>query len=418
MAEKITKRVVDTAMPGKKLMIIWDTEVKGFGIQITPGGCKSFILNYRNKDFRSRRKTIGKYGHLTVEQAREIAKELCYHIAKGGDPVHEEEMQRKQPTFDEVAKRFLEEHSAIRNRPATHQSNINILRVMLSPFFGKMKIRSIEPKDIYDFLSKNKHRPIAANRALASMSSIMSKAELWSLRDRRSNPCFGIERYPENKRERFLSEKEFAALERALQRAERALTESPAVLAMIRIMMHTGCRPGEARNLKWEWVDFERREIRMPKEATKEKRPKTLFITPYLYEVMRNLKQIEGNPYVVASERNGGRPITDIKKPWDRIKRAANIKTELHLHDLRHSHASMANSLGYSMPMIGALLGHTQVQTTLRYAHLASDHLRKAAEDISAKIASVSEEAMTPPPAPAAPPAIPMDGRPMLRLVK
>lgn len=419
MAEKITKRVVEMAMPGKKLTIIWDTEVKGFGLQITPNGSKSFILNYRNKDFRSRRKTIGKYGHLTVEQAREMAKELCYYIAKGGDPVHEEEMQRKQPTFDEVARRFMEEHSAIRNRPATHQGNIQILRVMLSPFFGKMKIRSIESKDIYDFLSKNKHRPIRSNRALGTLSSIMSKAELWGFRDRRTNPCFGIERYPENKRERFLSEKEFAALERAMQRAERNLTESPHVMAMIRIMMHTGCRPGEARNLKWDYIDLDNKMMRLPKEATKEKRPKTLFITPFLENVLRGIKRVDDNPYVIVSERNSGRPIQDIKKPWDRIKKAAGIKTALHLHDLRHSHASMANALGYSLPMIGALLGHTQAQTTLRYAHLASDHLRKAAEDISAKIASVSEEAMAPPAPPSPPPpALPMDGRPILRLVK
>ncbi len=390
MADKLTKRLVESMEANGETQYLWDQEVKGFGLLITPGGSKSFILNYRNKDNRSRRKTLGKFGNLTVEQARQMAKDLCYHISKGADPVREDEMQRTQPTFAEVSEKFMKEHSAIRNRAATFQSNEQILSCVLLPHFGRMKIRSIERRDVVDFMTKNSHRPCGANRALACLSSILSKAEVWELRDRNTNPCFKIERYPENKRERFLSKEEFAAIDAALQRAERTLTESPAVLAMIRIMMHTGCRPGEARNLKWEWVDFERKEIRMPKEATKEKRPKTLFITPYLYEVLRHLKQIEGNPYVVASERNGGKPITDIKKPWDRIKRAASIKTELHLHDLRHSHASMANSLGYSMPMIGALLGHTQVQTTLRYAHLASDQMRKAAEEISNAIAAAT----------------------------
>lgn len=398
MTAKLTKKAIDAFEATGKLEYLWDAEVKGFGVVITPAGSKSFILNYRNQDNRSRRKTIGKYGHLTLEQARDFARELTYRIAKGEDPVQQDEMQRSQPTFEEVAKRFLDDHSAIRSRPATHASNVQILAHMILPHFGKMKIRSIEPKDIYDYLAKNRHRPIGANRSLAAMSSIMSKAELWGYRDRNSNPCFGVERFPENRRERFLSEQEFASLESAMQRAERNLTESPHVLAMFRIMMHTGCRPGEARHLKWDYVDFTNRVIRLPKEATKEKRPKTLFITPYIEGVLKNIRRMEGNPYVVVSERNDGKPIMDVKKPWDRIKKAAGITTELHLHDLRHSHASMANALGYSLPMIGALLGHTQAQTTLRYAHLATDHLRKAAEDISNRIANVAQTTSPVPP--------------------
>ncbi len=398
MTAKLTKKTIDAFEATGRLEYLWDAEVKGFGVVITPAGSKSFILNYRNQDNRSRRKTIGKYGHLTVEQARDFARELTYRIAKGEDPVQQDEMQRSQPTFAEVAQRFLDDHSSIRSRPATHASNIQILAHMVLPHFGKMKIRSIEPKDIYDYLAKNRHRPIGANRSLAAMSSIMSKAELWGYRDRNSNPCFGVERFPENRRERFLSEQEFAALESAMQRAERNLTESPHVLAMFRIMMHTGCRPGEARHLKWDYVDLANRVIRLPKEATKEKRPKTLFITPYIEGVLKNIRRMEGNPYVVVSERNDGKPIMDVKKPWDRIKKAAGITTELHLHDLRHSHASMANALGYSLPMIGALLGHTQAQTTLRYAHLATDHLRQAAEDISNRIANVAKTTSPVPP--------------------
>ncbi len=398
MTAKLSKKMIDAFEATGKLEYLWDAEVKGFGVVITPAGSKSFILNYRNQDNRSRRKTIGKYGKLTVEQARDIARDLTYRIAKGDDPVQQDEWQRSQPTFEEVAKRFLDDHSAIRSRPATHASNVQILAHMLIPHFGKMKIRSIERKDIYDYLAKNRQRPIGANRSLACMSSIMSKAELWGYRDRNSNPCFGVERFPENRRERFLSEQEFASLESAMQRAERNLTESPHVLAMFRIMMHTGCRPGEARHLKWDYVDFTNRVIRLPKEATKEKRPKTLFITPYIEGVLKNIRRMEGNPYVIVSERNDGKPIADVKKPWDRIKKAAGITTELHLHDLRHSHASMANALGYSLPMIGALLGHTQAQTTLRYAHLATDHLRQAAEDISNRIAGVAKTTSPMPP--------------------
>lgn len=385
---RLTKKIAAAATGNGKLQYIWDSEVNGFGMIITPAGCKSLILNYRNADNRARRKTIGKYGQLTIEKAREIAKELCFRIAKGEDPVEEEGLRREQPNFKEVAERFMEEHSAVRNREATHNSNRQKLDSMLLPFFGNMKIRSISHRDVVEFMSKHKDRPIGANRAIGALSSMLSKAEVWQLRDRNTNPCFGIEKYPENKRERFLSEKEFAALELAMQDAERKLTESPYMLAMLRIMMHTGCRPGEAKNLRWDYIDLENKLIRLPKEATKEKRPKNLFITPAIEGIFKGLKRIEGNPYVVVSEKATGQRLTCTKKAWDRIKKAAGITTELHLHDLRHSHASVANSLGYSLPMIGALLGHTQAQTTLRYAHLATDQLRKAAEDISAKIAA------------------------------
>jgi integrase len=230
----------------------------------------------------------------------------------------------------------------------------------------------------------------------------MSKAELWGYRERNSNPCFKAERFPETKRERFLTKEEFAGLEMAMQKAERTLSESPYLIAMFRIMLHTGCRPGEAKNLRWEYVDLENKIIRLPKKATKEKSAKNLFITPAIEQTLKNLRRIEGNPYVIISERCEGRQIACTKKAWDRIKKAAGITSELHLHDLRHSHASMANSLGYSLPMIGALLGHTQAQTTLRYAHLATDHLRKAAEDISNHIAAAMPKMPEPPTEPAA----------------
>lgn len=393
---KITKKIIDAADGRNGRQYLWDDEVKGFGVLVTRAGTKSFIFNYRNADGRVRRKTIGKYGQFTVEWAREMAKELCYLVAKGDDPVQQEGMLRQQLNFAEVAERFMEEHCSVRCRPATQKTNRQYLDHMLLPFFGRMKIRSIERRDIQDYMSKNKHRPIAANRSLGTLSSIISKSELWGLRDRNTNPCFGIERYPENHRERFLSEQEFAALETAMQAAERTQTVSPYAIAMFRIMMHTGCRPGEARNLKWEYIDLENKVIRLPKEATKEKRPKTLFITPFIENVLKTLPRVEGCPYVVASERRPDQAYVCIKKPWDLIKKAAGIKTELHLHDLRHSHASVANALGYSLPMIGALLGHTQAQTTLRYAHLASDHLRKAAEDVSAKIAASKTKSQEP----------------------
>jgi integrase len=176
---------------------------------------------------------------------------------------------------------------------------------------------------------------------------------------------------------------------------------------MVRLLMHTGCRPGEIQNLRWEWVALGKRSIRMPRTSTKEKRAKTIFITEPMLDIFASLKRVDGNPHVICSERMDGKPIQTIAKAWKRICAAAKLE-DLHLHDLRHSHAPAvqstadmhearnargANSLGYSLPMIGALLGHSQYQTTLRYAHLADTQLRQAAEHISQAIAETQGRA-------------------------
>src|SRR5262245_6583649 len=141
-------------------------------------------------------------------------------------------------------------------------------------------------------------------------------------------------------------------------------------------------RLSEVLTLKWEFIDFERATVRLPDSKTG---AKTLYLNAPALAILSELPRVEGNPFVIVGERKGVRLI-NLQKPWRRIRKAAGLD-DVRLHDLRHSFASVGAASGMSLPTIGALLGHSQPQTTNRYAHLAADPLRTASETIAAQIA-------------------------------
>ena len=147
-------------------------------------------------------------------------------------------------------------------------------------------------------------------------------------------------------------------------------------------MILTGCRLGEIQKLEWDWVDFEREEIRLPDTKTG---MRTVYLSPQGIQILKSIPRLPDNPYVITG-REPGAHLTDMQKPWRRIRKRAEIE-DVRIHDLRHTFAATAASSGLSLPMIGKLLGHTQAQTTARYAHLAADPVRKANADVAKQIA-------------------------------
>ncbi|MFN7227109.1 MAG: tyrosine-type recombinase/integrase [Holosporales bacterium] len=340
VADKIFKRATRVGEPPTSTQkeFYWDTELKGFGVVVTERGKKTFIINYTTKDNRYRRKTIGDCNKLSVEQARTIAKDLFYDIAKGIDPIAEEASYREEQTFQQALEDYYSQYMKTHAAASTLRTERYRIDRVLIPTFGARKISSITHKDICDFMNKQRDKPIDANRSRALLSAFFGSCEKWGLIPRGSNPVTGAPKFPENKRERFLSLEQFARLESVLAGAEKTLSESPYVIAMIRLLMHTGCRPGEIQNLQWAWVDLDKRNIRMPRTSTKEKRAKTIFITEPMLEIFASLKRVEGNTYVICSERMDGKPVNNVAKA--RTPNCAAAKLEyLHLHDVRHSHA-------------------------------------------------------------------------------
>jgi integrase len=392
----ITKQTVDGLKPGEKEYFAWDKMVTGFAVRVRPAsarypsGTKTFIYNYRNATGRPRRMKLGRMGMITPKQARDLARDYAHSVAKGIDPQAIVQAKRQAISVNEFEEVYFERYANDRKRPRSIQSDRALFRLHIVPRLGKLTIEEITSRNIQDLHHAMKGTPGAANRTVALLSKMFNLAEKWGFRPEHSNPCSHIEKYNERTLERYLSDVEFARLGETLVTAEEMQTEMPSVIAAIRLLMFTGCRLGEILSLRWEDVKLDEGCLRFAATNTKENKPKTVYLNPASMEVLQSLMSkadnLDASPWVIRGHKRGEH-LVNLRKPWHRIRKDADIDG-VRLHDLRHSFASMAAAGGMSLPMIGKLLGHTQTQTTARYAHLADDPAKRAAAQVGNHIAA------------------------------
>ncbi len=384
MLGKITKRSVDAlALQGSAEMTLWDTELKGFGVRVQRGNSKAYVLQYRAGSGRGaplRKLTIGRHGSpWTAETARSEAKRLLGIIESGADPAADRGARAAAPTVANLAERFLAEHADAKRKASTAGEYRRLIDKIILPALGKRKVADVTRADVTKLHHANRAGPYQANRVLAVLSKMLNLAERWGLRPDGSNPCRHVEKFAEKKRERFLSAAELARLGDALS----AYDGWPYNAAAVKLLVFTGARLGEVLGLRWEWIDFERGEARLPDSKSG---AKTLHLPPPALAVLAGLPRLEGNPHVIAGAKAGA-ALVNLEKPWRSIRKAAGLD-DVRLHDLRHAFASVAASSGMGLPIIGKMLGHTQAATTHRYAHLASDPVKAAAAAVAGKIAA------------------------------
>lgn len=378
---RLTKSIIDRTAPQEKDFIVFDPSLPGFGLRVSPKGRKSFLVQYRAKG-RTRRLALGRYGTITPDQARRKAQKLLASVADGADPSADRHMDKKAPTVESLSKRFMTEHAEIRCKPTTCKEYQRAFDLFIDPSLGKMKVHHVSRSDVSALHVKHKDIPYQANRTLGVLSVFFTKAEEWGFRPEASSPCRLIKKYPERKRERFLSPRELNRLGDVLRRVEMEGSESPYVVAAFRLLILTGCRLREIQDLKWFYVDFEGRRLRLPDSKTG---PKVVSLGQAAIDTLAAIPKVDDNPYVIVGAIEG-QNVTDLQKPWRRIRAHIGLD-DVRIHDLRHSHASVAVGLGESLPIIGKLLGHKGIQTTERYAHLSADPVRAAADKVSAQIA-------------------------------
>jgi integrase len=383
MPEKITKRLVDAAASGLRDRFIWVRELKGFGLKVTPAGAKVYVLQYRCKS-KLRRYTIGRHGSpWTAEEARSEAIRLLSLVVRGIDPADAKQDDRADITFAAFAERYLSEHADLHKKKRSAALDRQLLRSHILPAIGGRRLTQVSRSDIARMHRRLVETPIAANRALNLASAMLTRAEGWGLRPEGSNPCRRIEKFRERSRERFLGEAELARLGAALAAVERIDSPPLAAIAAIRLLILTGARKSEVLTLEWRSVRLDRLLLELPDSKTG---AKVIYLNAPAAQLLSNLPRIEGNPYVLPGERAGAH-IVAIEKTWRRVRAAAGLE-DVRLHDLRHSYAAVGAAAGFSLPLIGALLGHSEVATTQRYAHLADDPVRRANEAIGARIAA------------------------------
>lgn len=398
---KITKRTVDALKVETERYVVWDTEVAGFGVRVGPSG-KVYVFRYRvggGRAGRVRLGTLGRHGALTPDQARAIARDWAAQVAAGGDPAGEKIGKRLAPTVAELMAEYLRRHVELQNKLSTRAYVTDIVnRIVLPGALSRLKVTDATEADVARFLGRLVDTPTTANRVRSALSTAFSLAETWGYRPRGTNPVSPVQKLRETARERFLSPAEFAALGEALAKAERGeLTEtvdgvtrtvfvSRWAAAAIRLLIFTGARRGEVLGLRWEWIAWDAGRADLPDSKTGRK---TLMLPPAALEVLRGLERpASGRGFVIrgGDYSDPERPLVNLKDPWGVVRRAAGIP-DVRLHDLRHSFASTMVAGGASLPVIGALLGHRDVKTTARYAHLASDPLKAAADHVGGVIA-------------------------------
>ena len=374
---KLTKRSVDALKPNGVDTVYWDRELTGFGVRVRMSGRKSYVVQTRVAG-KLRWFTIGPHGPFTPEEARAEALDLLAKAKRGIDPRATTGKPVRDPVMADLCKRFLEEYVSAHCKPKTGVDYGRSIRLFIEPAIGAMKVSDIARKDIAELHQRMRHKPYQANRTLAVLSKMFSLAEVWGWRADGSNPCRHVKRYKERARERFLSPEETDRLGAVLKEAEK---EMPSAVAAFRLLLLTGCRLSEIQTLRWEHVKADC--IELPDGKTG---GRVVPLGPEARDVLAALPRDDDNPWVIAGRLQGSH-LTDLQHPWRRIRKRAGLE-DVRIHDLRHSYASRALALGESLTMIGKLLGHTQAQTTARYAHLARDSVQNAAARITESIGS------------------------------
>jgi integrase len=382
MRRKITKKVVDGILPTDHDTTCWDTSLAGFGVRCRPSGQKYYFLKTRFVG-RQRWITLGKHGApWTPESARKEAKRLIGEGAIGRDPAAARDSMKAAPTVAELGERFLSEYVPTHCKNSTAYEYRRAVELFINPALGKHKLPELIRADVSQFHHALREKPYQANRALGVLSKMMNMAEVWGVRPDGTNPCRHVKRYKEKKKERYLNAEELERLGKVLQDVEEDGSVFPPAVAAIRLLIFTGARLSEILDLRWEDIDVPRRVLNLPDSKSG---AKPVYLNDAAIELLHKIPRHEGNPHVIVGAKPGAR-LVNLQKPWHKIRTKAGL-TDVRIHDLRHSFASMAVSSGMSLPMIGALLGHSQPATTARYAHLADDPLRAAAGAIGASIA-------------------------------
>jgi integrase len=384
VGDRLTKRTVDAARPRAREALIWDGDLKGFGLRVTPAGVKSYVIQYRVGGGRgqSKRFTIGKHGSpYTPETARERAETLLRLAREGKDPAHARRAASEAPTLKTFSERYIAEYAKVRKKPRTVAEDERLLKLRVLPALGTRKLLKITDTDAIKFHSSMSGAPVAANRSAALAAHIYAIAAKWGEVPGGYNPFRGIEKFVEKARERYLTSQELARLGDALKACEGE--EPPSALDGIRLLLLTGARLNEILTAEWRMVDFEQKCLRLPDSKTGKK---VVPLGAPALELLKGLPREEENRFILPGHR-GGKHFIGIQHVWQRVREKAKLP-DVRLHDLRHSFASVAVASGDSLYLVGKVLGHKQSSTTERYAHAHGDPVRAVADRAARRIAT------------------------------
>lgn len=387
-----------------------DSMVRGLSLRVFPSGRASWTFRYRPKDGGTRtRIVLGEYPTIGLAAARIRADRMRGIVSDGGNPQRDLQTRREAPTLGDLIERYLKEEVVPKKKPRTVELYTHYLRSKVRPQLRAKKAHDVTPADV-DRLHRRlgkEGKEVTANRVVATLSGVYTFAARRRLVDHGTNPARGIQKFREEKRERYLSLDELARLGEVLRLAEKkglawrkaSLQKSkharnpedrkteltPHVVAAFRLLLFTGCRLREILHLRWNEVDLERGLLLLPDSKTGRK---TVVLNAPAAQLLATVPRL--GDFVVLGD-HPKKPRADLQRPWDLIRHHAGLDG-VRIHDLRHTHASIGAGAGLGLPIIGKLLGHKYTETTARYAHLDADPLRRASNRIASELATALGE--------------------------
>jgi len=401
---KLTKTAVEAIPPpAAGEIVVWDSELKGFGVRVSASGRRTYFIYSRTTGGKQIKLKVGVHGAVTADKAREIASTEIGKLMAGQDPSRErrqaresERARRIAPTMRGLGDEYLSAHAEIHKRQSSVRTDRATLEKIVFPRFGLKKVSEITHSNIEALHREMRETPYRANRVVALLSKMFNLAIKWGMRS--DNPAKGIERYQELKRERYLRPDEIARLGDVL-----AGHPNRASANAVRMLLLTGARRGEVLSATWDQVDFDDGVWTKPGAQTKQKTKHRIPLSPQALRLLTEIKAeadenadvrrrkakaagriAKQSPFIFPG-KDGQKHLTDVKNFWASACAQAEIEGA-RLHDLRHTYASLLAGDNLSLPIIGALLGHTQPATTARYAHLLDKPLREATTAAAAKL--------------------------------
>jgi integrase len=380
---KLIKTAVDAATFGSKEYELRDTIVPGFLVKVTPAGRKVFMVQYRTNTGERRKPAIGRFGELTVEQARSIAQDWLADVRKGKDPSAEKSAARRNPSVKELCTKFMEDYSKPKNRARTVKSYQGYIDRHINPFLQKLKVREVTRTDVSSLMTRMKKTPVTANRVLACLRKMFNMAEVWGYRNDSTNPCRHIPKYPENGRTRLITDEEMGRLFAYLDRSDLEGLEHPFLTLGIRLQLGFAARMSEIISMEWEWVDFANRRVVWLDSKTGEiSKP----MSEDVFKLLKNAPRLDSSPYVVPSIFKAERPMSQhtYAKGWKRILKRAEIP-HVGTHGIRHRATTEIANSGVPVKVGMQLTAHKTVTQFMRYVHTEDSPVRAAAELVAAR---------------------------------
>jgi len=420
---RLTKRAVEKVAPAQgRSVLVWDGELPGFAIRVTPAGVRSYVVQYRTAGRKTRRLTLGRHGAITTEQGRRLAQSALAAVAAGRDPAAEKRRDRASaaevlPTLREVAESWREFQRArvargkLRARTLTEYERQ--LDAEILPRLGSRPMAELASGDAQRLQDALDSRPVLANRVLALLAAV------WTWATARGyctgpNPCARVERFAEQRRDRHLSREDLGRLGAALRTLSAGKRRGgpkvpPRVALLVRMVAVTGCRPGEIKRLAWADVDAERgtllvregktgdRVVWLSEPAKAALEAVRALPLPAAATKGRKSREAAASPWVFPSRRNGAAPVGEFRKPWAALLAEAKIE-HAEPYILRHTFASESEALGHSPYLTAELLGHSvrRRDITRGYVHHIAEDVRRASERVAQRIVGAMDDVQPP----------------------